>query len=78
TDDSLVFKVGDFYFTGDVISAGRTGTTPDEINRRVLFLELEQKIFSRDEHGILLPGHGPPSTIMAEKALFHLNEKVPG
>ncbi len=75
TDDSLVYRVGEFYFTGDILSAGRTGTTPDDVTRDVLFLELEQKIFSRDSHGVLLPGHGPPSTIKAEKALFASNEK---
>ena len=65
--DSLVYKCGHFYFTGDVLSAGRTGTTPDRYTRALLMDELESKLFSRNGHGILLPGHGPPSTIKAEK-----------
>lgn len=69
--DSLVYRIGHFYFTGDVLSAGRTGTTPDRYTRVLLMNELESKLFNREGHGILLPGHGPPSTIKAEKNLFH-------
>lgn len=78
SDDSLVYRFGEFYFTGDILSAGRTGTTPDQVSREVLYLELEEKIFSRDEHGILLPGHGPPTTIKAEKNLFRKYERQLG
>ncbi|MDA3955560.1 MBL fold metallo-hydrolase [Oceanispirochaeta sp.] len=75
SDDSLVYKIGHFYFTGDILSAGRTGTTPDKVSREKLFLELKEKIFSRDFHGIVLPGHGPPSTIKAEAAIFKKYEQ---
>jgi len=70
SDDSLVYRIGHFYFTGDILSAGRTGTAPDKVSKDLLFLELEQKIFSRDKHEILLPGHGPPSTIKAESPMY--------
>ncbi len=69
--DSLVYKYGHFYFTGDVLSAGRTGTTPDRYTRALLRDELENKLFIREGHGILLPGHGPPSTIRAEKNIYN-------
>jgi glyoxylase-like metal-dependent hydrolase (beta-lactamase superfamily II) len=75
SDDSLVFRIGNFFFTGDVLSAGRTGTAPDKISRDTLFLELEEKLFTRDPHGILLPGHGPPTTIKAETQLYQKYEK---
>ncbi len=75
TDDSLMFRIDSFYFTGDVLSAGRTGTTPDNVSRELLFLELNEKLFNRDGHGIVLPGHGPPSTIRAEANLFHKYER---
>ncbi len=65
--DSLVYRCGHFYFTGDVLSAGRTGTTQDKYTKALLMDELENKLFNRDGHGILLPGHGPPSTIKAER-----------
>ncbi|MDC7235269.1 MAG: MBL fold metallo-hydrolase [Spirochaetales bacterium] len=78
SDDSLVYNAEGFFFTGDILSAGRTGTTPDEISREVLFLELEEKLFSRNEHGILLPGHGPPTTIRAERNLFRQYERALG
>lgn len=74
--DSLVYRCGHFYFTGDVLSAGRTGTTPDRYTRALLVDELENKLFTREGHGILLPGHGPPSTIKAEKSIFtYMNEE---
>jgi len=75
SDDSLVYRIGHFYFTGDILSAGRTGTAPDKVSKDLLFLELEQKIFSRDVHEILLPGHGPPTTIKAESEMFKKYEK---
>lgn len=78
SDDSLVYEIEGFIFTGDILSAGRTGTTPDQVSREVLYLELEEKLFSRDEHGVLLPGHGPPTTIKAEKNLFRKYEKLLG
>lgn len=78
SDDSLVYRSGELFFTGDILSAGRTGTTPDQVSREVLYLELEEKLFSRDEHGILLPGHGPPTTIKAERNLFRKYEKELG
>ncbi len=71
SDDSLVFRQGCFYFTGDSLSAGRTGTSADEEQRRILHSALEERIFSRDEGGIILPGHGPPSTIKLEKELYN-------
>ena len=76
TDDSLMYRIGNFYFTGDVLSAGRTGTTPDNVSREMLFLELNEKLFTREGHGIILPGHGPPSTIRSEAKLFHKYERA--
>ncbi len=75
SDDSLVYRIGHFFFTGDILSAGRTGTAPDRVSKELLLLELEQKIFSRDGHEILLPGHGPPTTIQAEAEMFRKYEK---
>ncbi len=72
--DSLVYRCGHFYFTGDVLSAGRTGTTQDKYTKALLMGELESKLFNRDGHGILLPGHGPPTTIKAESNLSKMNE----
>jgi len=70
TFDSLVYRIGHFFFTGDVLSAGRTGTASDRYTRALLMQELEQKLFSREGHGILLPGHGPPTTIKAERNIY--------
>lgn len=67
SSDSRVYKVGPYLFTGDVLSAGRIGTSPTTYTRKLLIESLKKKILSLDEDLLLLPGHGPPTTIAAEK-----------
>lgn len=65
--DSVIYRINDFYFTGDALSAGRLGSCPDSYTSLKLIHILEEKLFTREGHGIVLPGHGPPSTLSAEK-----------
>jgi glyoxylase-like metal-dependent hydrolase (beta-lactamase superfamily II) len=65
--DSMVFQIGKVLFTGDVITAGLVGTTYSSYTKKLLVSTIKEKIFSQDETCILLPGHGPPTTIGAEK-----------
>lgn len=67
SSDSRVYKVGPYLFTGDVLSAGRIGTSQTTYTRKLLIESLKKKILSLDEDLLLLPGHGPPTTIAAEK-----------
>lgn len=67
SSDSRVFKIGPYIFTGDVLSAGRIGTSPTTYTRKLMIESLHRKILSLDENLLILPGHGPPTTIAAEK-----------
>jgi glyoxylase-like metal-dependent hydrolase (beta-lactamase superfamily II) len=67
TFDSMVFQIGQVIFTGDVITAGFIGSTYSSYAKRLLVAALGSKILSQDDSCIMLPGHGPPTTIKAEK-----------
>lgn len=72
TSDSVVFKIGNILFTGDVISVGAIGSTNSSYSEYILKSNIEQKIYSQKEQTILMPGHGPPSTLKAIKQLYKL------
>jgi len=67
TSDSVVYKIENIIFTGDVLSAGELGTTNSSYSEFILESNIEKKIFSQQEGTILMPGHGPPSTLEAVK-----------
>lgn len=67
TPDSMVYKIGNVLFTGDVISAGRIGSSNNKFSERALINNIQQKILSQTEDTILMPGHGPPTTVGAER-----------
>lgn len=68
TSDSVVYKIGNVLFTGDVISAGSIGSTNSSYSEFILKSTIEQKIFSQQDGLVVMPGHGPPSTLGALKA----------
>ncbi len=65
--DSLMFQIEQILFTGDSLSAGRLGGTNNVYGTRNLKTHLRNKMLSQDDATIILPGHGPPSTIGAER-----------
>lgn len=65
--DSLVYHIGGMIFTGDVLAAGRVGYTKNSHSRAVLLHSISKKLFTLPDSTIVLPGHGPPSTLKAEK-----------
>ena len=69
TTDSLVYRIGNFLFTGDVLSAGRIGTSTTSWGRSNLIDELKTKLLSLEDDLIILPGHGPPTSLDAERRL---------
>ena len=66
TPDSMVYKIGNVLFTGDVISAGKIGSSTNKFSEKALIKNIQQKILSQQEDTILMPGHGPPTTVAAE------------
>ncbi|MBP3709010.1 MAG: MBL fold metallo-hydrolase [Treponema sp.] len=71
TDDSMVYKIGNVLFTGDTISAGKIGPTNSNYSNIILRTHIERKIFSECDATVIMPGHGPPTSVGAEK-LFNI------
>ncbi len=65
--ESVVFRVEDLLFTGDALGAGKIGDSPNPYARAILASTIHDKIEPLDDHLLILPGHGPPSTLEAEK-----------
>lgn len=75
--DSIVYKIGHALFTGDTLLATRIGSTPGYMERTLLIKSIKQKIMSLDDHLIIFPGHGAPSTIKCERIFnVDLNEEI--
>ncbi|MCR5189275.1 MAG: MBL fold metallo-hydrolase [Treponema sp.] len=68
SSDSVVYNIGNILFTGDVLSAGELGTTNSSYSEYILRSNIEQKIYSQLDDVVVMPGHGPPSTLGAIKA----------
>ena len=69
--DSMVFKIGKLIFTGDCLHAGLIGKTLSQYGLSLLKEQLALKILSLPDDCLLLPGHGPPSSVGTEK-LYNL------
>jgi hydroxyacylglutathione hydrolase len=67
SSDSLVYKIGNTLFTGDLMSAGRLGTTSNSWTKATMYKDLAEKINVLDENTMIFPGHGPPSTLKIER-----------
>jgi glyoxylase-like metal-dependent hydrolase (beta-lactamase superfamily II) len=67
SSDSAVFRIGHTLFTGDCLSAGLVGTASSSYSAAIQISALRNKILSMPDNYILLPGHGPPSTMDAER-----------
>ncbi len=69
SNDSLVFKIGNLLFTGDVLSSGHIGSSINSFAHNNMQREIQEKLLVLDGETIVLPGHGPPSTIQAEREI---------
>jgi glyoxylase-like metal-dependent hydrolase (beta-lactamase superfamily II) len=65
--DSVAYRVENLVFTGDALHAGLFGKTLSSYNAATLRSRLDERIFSLPGDFILLPGHGPPSTVGTER-----------
>ncbi|MCQ2573993.1 MAG: MBL fold metallo-hydrolase [Treponema sp.] len=68
TADSMVYKIGNMLFTGDVLMAGTIGNTVSSYSKYILKSNIEQKILSQTEDTVIFPGHGPLATVESIKA----------
>lgn len=68
TEGSVVFEAGEVMFSGDVLFAGAIGRTDLPGGSHAQMLEsLRRVILPADDETVVLPGHGPQTTIGAER-----------
>ncbi|MFP3090998.1 MBL fold metallo-hydrolase [Treponema sp. TIM-1] len=65
--DSAVFKIEHMLFTGDALTAGLVGGTASSYGSEVQMRALRSKILSIPGNFVIMPGHGPPSSLEAER-----------
>jgi hydroxyacylglutathione hydrolase len=69
SSDSLVFNIDHMLFTGDALGGGRVGATRSAFAKALLTKSIREKILTLDGDFLILPGHGAPSTVEAERSL---------
>jgi len=67
SSDSVVYKIGDMLFTGDVLTAGLVGSTASAYGAATQMNKLRSRLLSLPGDYVVLPGHGPPSTLEVER-----------
>ncbi|MDR0322449.1 MAG: MBL fold metallo-hydrolase [Treponema sp.] len=67
SSDSVVYRIGNLLFTGDVLTAGLVGNTASAYGAATQMNKLRTRLISLPGDYIVLPGHGPPSTLEAER-----------
>jgi glyoxylase-like metal-dependent hydrolase (beta-lactamase superfamily II) len=78
SSDSVIYKIGNLLFTGDVLTAGLVGSTASAYGAATQMNKLRSRLLSLPGDYIVLPGHGPPSTLEAERrfnaAIFNYDQ----
>ena len=72
TPGSVCFLAGSTLFSGDTLFPGGPGATAGPREFRGVMASLRTRLFTLPDHTVVLPGHGPPTTIGAERP--HLDE----
>jgi glyoxylase-like metal-dependent hydrolase (beta-lactamase superfamily II) len=67
SSDSVVYRIANLLFTGDVLTAGLVGETASVYGTATQMNKLRSRLLSLPGDYIVLPGHGPPSTLEAER-----------
>jgi glyoxylase-like metal-dependent hydrolase (beta-lactamase superfamily II) len=67
SSDSVVYRIGTLLFTGDVITAGLVGSTASAYGAATQMNRLRSRLLPLPGDYVVLPGHGPPSTLEAER-----------
>jgi glyoxylase-like metal-dependent hydrolase (beta-lactamase superfamily II) len=67
SSDCAVYRIGKLLFTGDVLTAGLVGQTASAYGAAIQMNNVRSRILSRPGDYMILPGHGPPSSLEAER-----------
>ena len=65
--DSVIYKIDNLLFTGDTLTAGLVGSTASAYSAATQMNRLRNRLLSLPGDYTVLPGHGPPSTLEAER-----------
>ena len=65
--DSVVYWIDTLLFTGDVLTSGLVGQTASTYGAATQVNKLRSRLLSLPGDYTVLPGHGPPSTLEAER-----------
>jgi glyoxylase-like metal-dependent hydrolase (beta-lactamase superfamily II) len=65
--DSVVYSYKNMLFTGDVLSAGLIGSTSSTYGSQIQATALQNKLFTLPGNQLVMPGHGPPSSLDIER-----------
>jgi glyoxylase-like metal-dependent hydrolase (beta-lactamase superfamily II) len=65
--DSAVYRIDNLLFTGDVLTAGLVGQTASAYGAATQMGKLRNRLLSLPGDYTVLPGHGPPSSLEAER-----------
>ena len=66
--DAVAYRLGDLVFPGAALVAGGIGHTAAEAARTTLVNAIRTRILTLPDRVTILPGHGPPTTVRAERA----------
>jgi glyoxylase-like metal-dependent hydrolase (beta-lactamase superfamily II) len=76
--DSVVYRIDRLLFTGDALTTGMVGSTASSYGAATQINRLRSRLLSLPGDYTMLPGHGPPSTLEAERrynmSITHYNE----
>jgi len=68
SSDSAVFRINKTLLTGDTITSGLLGSTISSYGKIRQMDALRSKVLSLPGNFVIFPGHGPPSTLDAERS----------
>lgn len=67
SSDSMAYRIDRLLFTGDTLTSGLIGSTQSDYGKSVQSTMIRSKLLSIPGNLVVLPGHGPPSTLEAER-----------
>ncbi len=76
--DSVAYHMDGFVFTGTAMSAGEYGTVANPYAKALLLEGIRTRILALPGETVILPCHGPPSTVALERETFPMEESMPG
>jgi hydroxyacylglutathione hydrolase len=70
TPGSLCFRIAGYLFGGDTVFPGGPGHTDTPDDFKEILASITRRIFTLPEETIILPGHGPETTVGQAKAEY--------